>query len=143
MMCGQGKSQGTMAVSWLWLFVEGALGTCGRAKDMVESWWSFANGRRICGWGAGMDSARSEGQRPYFFWDYDIREDEIRGILAGANGVEKAWVISRILQYAKWEDIWRYLKPEDIRQNLALLHFRLPQDRDAWSYAVERWSRSG
>lgn len=90
-----------------------------------------------------MDAAKSGSQRPYFFWDYDIREDEVRGILAGANAVEKAWVISRILQYAKWDDIWRYLKPEDIRQNLPLLRFRRPQDRDAWSYAVERWSRHG
>jgi hypothetical protein len=90
-----------------------------------------------------MQPDSSGAQRPYFFWDYDIREDEIRGILAGANGVEKAWVISRILQYAKWDDIWRYLTPDDIRQNLPRLDFRRPQDRDAWAYAVERWSRSG
>jgi hypothetical protein len=90
-----------------------------------------------------MQPDSSGAQRPYFFWDYDIREDEIRVILAGANGVEKAWVISRILQYAKWDDIWRYLKTEDIRQNLPRLDFRRPQDRDAWGYALERWSRSG
>ena len=132
-----------MAVSWLWLFGEEALGTCSQAEDMIESKRWFASARQACGWEAGMQATSSGGQRPYFFWDYDIREDEVRGILAGANGVEKAWVISRILQYAKWEDIWRYLKPEDIRQNLPRLDFRRPQDRDAWSYAVERWLRSG
>ena len=33
--------------------------------------------------------------RPYFFWDYDITEDEVRQILRRASEVEKAWVITR------------------------------------------------
>jgi len=34
---------------------------------------------------------------------------KVRQILRGDNEVEKAWVITRILEYAHWEDIWRYL----------------------------------
>ena len=36
-------------------------------------------------------------QRPYFFWDYDITEEEVREISRGDDEVEKAWVITRIL----------------------------------------------
>lgn len=81
-------------------------------------------------------------KRPYFFWDYDLTEEDIRRILAGGNVFEKAWVISRILQYAKWEDIWRYLSPDIIRQNLEHLHFRRPQDRELWAYALDRWAEN-
>lgn len=76
--------------------------------------------------------------RPYFFWDYEITNEQIRQILQSGTLSEKAWVISRILQYAKWEDIWRYLTVNDIRQNFANLHFRRAQDRALWAYALER-----
>lgn len=88
-----------------------------------------------------MVTAITTGKRPYFFWDYDISEDEIRAILRGGDLFEKAWVISRILEHARWEDIWRYLTVADIRENFENLRFRRPQDRELWAYALERWSR--
>lgn len=82
-------------------------------------------------------------ERLYFFWDYDLTEDDLRAILAGDNEVEKAWVIGRILQYARWEDIWRYLTLRDVRQNFDRLRFRWPHDRELWAYALDRWRQSG
>ncbi len=82
-------------------------------------------------------------QRPYFLWDYDLTEEEVRAILRGDNEVEKAWLITRILEYAKWEDIWRYLTVDDVRQNFARLRFRWPRDRELWTYALERWAGHG
>lgn len=81
--------------------------------------------------------------RPYFFWDYDITEEEIRDILRGNNEVERAWVITRILEYARWEDIWRYLTLDDVRENFERLSFRWDRDRELWAYALKRWSRHG
>ena len=77
--------------------------------------------------------------RPYFFWDYDITEEEIHDILQGDNQVEKAWVITRILEYARWEDIWRYLTVDDVRENFEQLGLK-PYLRDLWAYAIEVWS---
>ena len=74
--------------------------------------------------------------RPYFFWDYDITEEEIRDILRGDNQVEKAWVITRILEYARWEDIWRYLTVDDVRESFEQLGLK-PYLRDLWAYAIE------
>lgn len=82
-------------------------------------------------------------RRLYFLWDYDIGEEEIRHILRQGNPTEKAWLITRILEYAKWDDIWRYLTTADIRQNLDRLQFRRSQDRELWAYALERWSSGG
>ena len=80
-------------------------------------------------------------QRPHFFWDYDITEEDIRRILTNGNQTERAWVITRILEYAKWDDIWCYLTIGDIRENFEHLRFRLPQDRELWAYALKRWAR--
>jgi hypothetical protein len=84
----------------------------------------------------GVDGAR----RPYFFWDYDLTEEQVRGILRSGDETEKAWVITRILEYARWEDIWRYLTVDDIRQNFERLRFRWPQVRDLWAYALKVWA---
>lgn len=87
-----------------------------------------------------MDAVDTARRRAYFLWDYEIGDDEIRRILRRGSAEEKAWVISRILEHAKWEDIWRYLSVDDIRENLDRLEFRRAQDRELWAYALERWA---
>jgi len=88
-----------------------------------------------------MSDQSAKSQRPYFIWDYDLTEEDVHRILQGDNEVEKAWLITRILEYAKWEDIWHYLTVDDVRENFERLRFRWPQDRELWVYALERWSR--
>jgi hypothetical protein len=90
-----------------------------------------------------MDAQNANSNRLYFFWDYDIDEEGIRHILRHGIPQEKAWVITRILEYAKWDDIWRYVTLADIRENLERLQFRRPQDRELWAYALERWTSGG
>ena len=90
-----------------------------------------------------MSTTVSAGQRPYFFWDYEITDAEVRAILRDGAPFDKAWVISRILEHAGWDDIWRYLTVADIRQNFDNLSFRRTQDRELWAYALDRWSRHG
>jgi len=85
----------------------------------------------------------SSRQRLYFFWDYDISDDQVRHMLRHGSPAEKAWIITRILEYAKWDDIWRYLTVKDIRQNFDRLCFRRSQDRELWAYALDRWHAIG
>ena len=79
-------------------------------------------------------------KRLYFFWDYDITEDDLRAILGGDNEVEKAWAITRLLEAAKWGDIWRFITLDDLRANFARLRFRFQRDREMWDYALRRWT---
>ena len=87
-----------------------------------------------------MNTSAQAEQRPYFLWDYEIDVAEVRHIIRAGSPTEKAWIITRILEYAKWEDIWKYLTVADIRESFERLRFRRPQDRDLWAYALERWS---
>ena len=86
-----------------------------------------------------MSDQSAKSQRPYFIWDYDLTEGDVRRILQGDNEVEKAWLITRILEYAKWDDIWRYLTVDDVRENFERLGMK-PYQRDLWAYALEVWS---
>jgi hypothetical protein len=47
--------------------------------------------------------------RPYFIWDYNLSENEIRAILRGDDEQEKAWLVARLLESTRYEDIWQYI----------------------------------
>ncbi len=78
--------------------------------------------------------------RLYFFWDYDITEDELREILRGNDEIRKAWVISRLLEAARWDDIWKYIRLRDVRERFSKLHLR-PETRAVWAYALSLWGQ--
>ncbi len=78
-------------------------------------------------------------KRLYFFWDYDITEEDLRAILSGDNETEKAWAMTRLLEAAKWEDIWRFIRLKDLREWFPKLKLR-PQTREVWEYALKVWS---
>jgi hypothetical protein len=79
-------------------------------------------------------------KRLYFFWDYDITEEDLRAILSSDNEVEKAWAMTRLLEAAKWDDIWRFITLDDLRVNFDRLRFRFDKDRETWAYAINRWT---
>ncbi len=81
-------------------------------------------------------------KRLYFFWDYNITEDDLHAILRGDNEVEKAWAITRLLEAAKWEDIWRFISLADLIANFNRLRFRFARDREMWAYALQRWTQT-
>lgn len=77
-------------------------------------------------------------KRPYFFWDYDVTEEDIRNILAGSDLDRKCWVVARILQYALWKDIWKYITVDTLATVLPYLKIR-PKEKTLWGYALKRW----
>jgi len=75
----------------------------------------------------------------YFFWERKVTEQELRQILQGDDLRRKAWAVARILEAARWEDKWKYLTIEDVREMLPHLKMR-PGFKDAWEYAVKVWT---
>ncbi len=80
-----------------------------------------------------------ERKNVYFFWDYDLTEADVRAILRGEDENRKVWVMSRILNYALWEDIWKYVTVKDVRENFERIWWRTPYFKDLWKYALEVW----
>ena len=76
-------------------------------------------------------------QAPYFLWDYDLTEDEIKAILRG-DDVQKAWLVARLLESARFEDIWEYISLVELRAIFPKLQLK-PQIRAVWEYALLVW----
>jgi hypothetical protein len=77
-------------------------------------------------------------QTPYFLWDYDLNDEQIRDILHGDNDVEKAWLVGRILTHAKFDDVWKYLTVEDIIAIFPKLQLPQKVKRD-WERTLSVW----
>ncbi len=52
----------------------------------------------------------------YFFPDSQVSESRVRAVLESGSGEERAWVISHLLRYAQWDDIWTYVTRDQVRE---------------------------
>ncbi len=83
-----------------------------------------------------------EARRLYFLWDYDLTEEQVRAILRGNDEYEKAQLMVRILESARWSDIWHYLTLAQVRHYWPQLYRRMrPEIRDVWDWALQVWDR--
>ena len=76
--------------------------------------------------------------RPYFLWDYDLTEGDVHTLLQSGDEETKIWLTSRILESARYEDVWRYLSLAEVRTRFPLLKLKQPV-RDVWAYALQVW----
>lgn len=77
-------------------------------------------------------------QRPYFLWDYNVTDQDVRNILAGKNEINRQWIIARILTNAAYADIWQYLTLEDVVKEFPRLRLR-SQTKEIWTRALRVW----
>ena len=71
-------------------------------------------------------------------WDYDLTEDQVRAILSGTNNFDRQWLLARILESAKYEDVWKYVNLAQLRQAYPTLKLKKPIKR-AWDLALRTW----
>lgn len=81
---------------------------------------------------------KQKSKRPYFLWDYDLTEDDVRRILHGKNEVEKIWMMSRILSSATYNDVWKYLRLKEVVEWFPKLRMRKEMFH-AWKHALTVW----
>lgn len=78
------------------------------------------------------DGDSSDRATLYFFPDEEIDADEVRAILAGDDQERRLWVVSHLLRYGEWEDIWEFVSREEVRELFPRLD--LPDNlRTAWA----------
>ena len=68
----------------------------------------------------------------YFFPDQEVSELRARGILESGSLDERAWVISHLLRFAQWDDIWTYVSRDEVREIFPVLE--MPENlQSAWA----------
>ena len=83
-----------------------------------------------------MKSKKSK--RPYFLWDYNLTEDDVRRKLREDDKYTRQWLIARILESAKFEDVWKYVTLKEVLHIFPVLRLKKPV-REAWEEAFHAW----
>ena len=82
---------------------------------------------------------RKDGQRPWFLWDYDLTEAQVHELLTHAPFAQRKWLLGRMLERLKPDEIVRYVSLEELRE--ALPHLRLDAKvKRHWAEAIETWT---
>jgi len=80
----------------------------------------------------------TQATRPYFIWEYDLSEEDLHQILRGKDETARIWVVTRLLEAARYEDIWNYISLEELQAIFPKLQLK-PQVRAVWKYALSVW----
>ena len=75
--------------------------------------------------------------RPYFINDYDISWRDLQGFLLSDDAYQRAWAVAKVLDGARWSDIWRLISPDDVQAVLNRLPRRL---REMYGDALRAWA---
>lgn len=80
---------------------------------------------------------------PYFCWDRNWTEADVRRRLAAATGVEWARLAAWIMREARFDDVWRFLRPAQVRDHLDELRPLLGRRKDFWTFIIGAWHELG
>ena len=80
-----------------------------------------------------------EQTRPHFLWDYDLTVEQVKTLLKTQSIKQKAWIIARILEHARFQEVFEYITQEEIREALPHLRMNLRRKKN-WELALDVWS---
>ena len=63
----------------------------------------------------------------------------MRAILKGDDEQRKAWLVARLLEAARFQDIWQYISLPELRAIFPKLQLK-PQVRAVWEFALSVWA---
>lgn len=78
--------------------------------------------------------------RPTFLWDYDLTEAEVRALLRKGPDLKTDWLVARLLERGRWDDIWSYLSLAHVAAVLERLKMT-EKVKSHWRFALARWSQ--
>jgi hypothetical protein len=85
----------------------------------------------------------SDDARPYFVWDEDLTNRQIRELLRTASEPERLRLVAKILREARDDHVWAYTTPAEVARLLPRLLPMLGRRRSFWTYLVEGWRADG
>ena len=77
-------------------------------------------------------------KRPYFLWDYDLSEKDVKKILKEGDEFSRQWLVGRILSHANFKDVFKYLAIQEILSIFPKLKMR-KEITQAWERAFVAW----
>jgi hypothetical protein len=81
--------------------------------------------------------------RPYFAWDLDVTEAEIRQKLRCADSDARAQWQGWIMAEARYDDVWRFVSLAEILCDWQHIRLHLGRKRAFWEFLLGGWRDLG
>jgi hypothetical protein len=81
--------------------------------------------------------------RPYFLWDLDVNDAELRARLEVSDPDTRAQWQARVMREARYDDVWSYLTVERIVRDWDHIILHLGRRRPFWEYLLRKWRDDG
>ena len=75
---------------------------------------------------------------PYFMWDYNLTNAQIKHLLQNGTEAEKKWLMGKILTHARFDDIWNYFSLAELAEVFQTLHMS-GKSKKNWQTALQVW----
>lgn len=84
-----------------------------------------------------------EAKRPYFFWDESTTIAKLRETLRGEDLFLQHYYTAKIMREARYEDVWKFVSLDEVRQRWGSLRTILGRRRGFWEFLFSVWKRNG
>ncbi len=81
--------------------------------------------------------------RPYFLWDVDVTEAELRQRLRDPDPRIRAQWQGHLLREARPDEVWAYMTLDEVVRDWELLRRHLGRKRRLWEFLLEGWREDG
>ncbi|MDY0062968.1 MAG: hypothetical protein RBU45_24380 [Myxococcota bacterium] len=81
--------------------------------------------------------------RPWFLWDVDTTEEELRVLLRQEDRDARAQWQACILREARYPEVWGYLTLDEVLDNWPFILRHLGRRRRFWEFLLEGWRHDG
>jgi hypothetical protein len=81
--------------------------------------------------------------RPYFLWDVDIDDVELRRRLHHPEASIRAQWQGYVLREATFEEVWSYMTLDDVLHDWNHLERHLGRRRAFWHWILDGWRKDG
>ena len=81
--------------------------------------------------------------QPYFIWDVPISVAELRRHLADPDPRDRALWMARVMREARYWDVWRFLRLDDVVSEYDRLKRHLGRKRRFWDFLLKGWRDDG
>ena len=90
-----------------------------------------------------MSAELQDSAVPYFAWDRRLTVGEIKKRLRELTGFEWLRLASWVLREAAFADVWHFLTPRQVKENLERLEPLLGRRKRFWKHIISAWDELG
>ena len=92
---------------------------------------------------AGNPELLSDGHVPYFCWDRNLTVADIHKNLHTFTDNRRTMFIAWLMREAAFQDVWYFLTPEQVCNNMPKVEFALGRKRNFWKFIMGKWHELG